>query len=286
MGLELISSRRNPLIKEVRALHHSYGRQEQQRLLLEGTHLLEEALRLQLTPELLLATEAWMERHAKLLDAVPRSTAIRLVTPEVIEAAATTIHPDGVVVSLPWRLPGPGIPPTAPKLGLLLDNIQNPGNLGSLLRTAWAAGVDQIWLSEGADPWQPKVLRASSGASLALVIGRFQPWEVQERLTQAREAGVCIAGTVVQGGEHYWNHDWRHPTLLMLGNEGAGLNPALLAEADCVLGIPLDPVVESLNVAVAAAPLLLERRRQVLGGGASTTASGPSGGENTANCQP
>ncbi|MEB3300930.1 MAG: RNA methyltransferase [Cyanobacteriota bacterium] len=286
MGFELISSRRNPLVKELRELHHPSGRKQQQRLLLEGTHLLEEALKLKLAPDLLLATPQWIEKNAHLLGLVPASLTIREATAEVIAAAATTAHPDGVVAALPWRLPGQTLPPRAPDFGLLLDNVQDPGNLGTLLRTALAAGVDQIWLSEGADPWQPKVLRASSGASLALPIGRFSAGEVLERLRQAQAAGTWVVGTVVRGGEPYWGYDWRQPTLLMLGSEGAGLSPALLAEAQSLLVIPLGQRVESLNVALAAGPLLLERTRQELGAGAFPAARGPGGEENTSISQP
>lgn len=286
MGFELISSRRNPFVKELRELHHPSGRKQQQRLLLEGTHLLEEALKLRLAPDLLLATPQWIEKNAHLLGLVPASLTIREATAEVIAAAATTAHPDGVVAALPWRLPCQALPPRTPDFGLLLDNVQDPGNLGTLLRTALAAGVDQVWLSEGADPWQPKVLRASSGASLALPIGRFSAGEVIERLRQAQAAGTCVVGTVVRGGEPYWGYDWRQPTLLMLGSEGAGLSPALLAEAQSLLVIPLGQRVESLNVALAAGPLLLERTRQELGAGAFAAARGPGGEENMSISQP
>ena len=275
MGFEPISSRRNPLVKGLRELHHPGGRLEQQRLLLEGTHLLQEALRLGRPPDLLLATSPWMARHAELLSALPSATVCREASAEVIEAAATTRHPDGVVGTLPWALPGQLLPPSPPGFGLLLDNVQDPGNLGTLLRTALAAGVDQIWLGDGADPWQPKVLRASSGASLALSIGRFSSAELPGLLRQAKAAGTRLLGTVVEGGAPYWSQDWQGPTLLMLGNEGAGLGQELLAEADALLTIPLSGGVESLNVAVAAAPLLLERRRQQLGAGAFVQTPGP-----------
>lgn len=275
MGFERISSRRNPLVRGLRELHHSAGRLEQQRLLLEGTHLLQEALKLGRPPDLLLATAPWMARHAELLAVLPPSTLCREATTEVIEAAATTRHPDGVVSTLPWALPGHDLPPSAPCFGLLLDNVQDPGNLGTLLRTALAAGVDQIWLAEGADPWQPKVLRASSGASLALPIGRFSSGEIPDVLKRAKGAGTRLLGTVVEGGVPYWSQDWQGPILLMLGNEGSGLGRELLAQVDALLTIPLGSGVESLNVAVAAAPLLLERRRQQLGAGAPAQTPGP-----------
>lgn len=270
-----ITSRRNPLVKGLRDLHSSSGRHQQQRLLLEGTHLLQEALRLRLSPDLLLATSQWMERHEALLSALPAMTTCREATPEVIEAATTTRHPDGVVSTVPWALPGHQIPAQSPQFGLLLDHVQDPGNLGTLLRTALAAGVDQVWLVEGADPWQPKVLRASSGASLALPIGRLTTQELPPRLQDAKQAGTSLVGTVVEGGVPYWSQDWQGPILVMLGNEGSGLSPGLLAAADALLSIPISPGVESLNVAVAAAPLLLERRRQELGAGALAQTQGP-----------
>ncbi|MEB3335406.1 MAG: RNA methyltransferase [Cyanobacteriota bacterium] len=269
MGGEPISSRRNPLVKELRELHRPAGRLARQRLLLEGTHLLQEALRLGLAPDLLLATAPWIASHQDLLRTLPASTPWRQASPEVLEACATTQHPDGVIATLPWRLPF-APPSTPPGFVLLLDNVQDPGNMGTLLRTALAAGVDQIWLREGADPWQPKVLRASSGAALALAIARFGAPELLERIRAAKRGGAVVVATAARGGEPYWRHDWQGPTLVMLGNEGAGLDPDLMAEADRRLSLPHSPAVESLNVAVAAAPLLLERERQRLGAGAPT----------------
>ncbi|MFN9646021.1 MAG: TrmH family RNA methyltransferase, partial [Cyanobacteriota bacterium] len=235
---EPITSRRNPLVQQLRELHHASGRLERQRLLLEGTHLLEEALRLGLTPDLLLATPAWLERHAALLPALPDATRLRQASPEALGAAATTRHPDGVIAALPWTLPAPPLPSATPAFVLLLDTIQDPGNMGTLLRTALAAGVEQVWLADGADPWQPKVLRASSGASLALPIARFHAPELPERIERLRAAGTAVVGTVARGGTPYWRHDWQQPTLLMLGNEGAGRSPALRAQADGLLTLP------------------------------------------------
>ena len=286
MSEALITSRRNPLLKAVRELHHAVGRLRQQRLLLEGSHLLQEVVRLGLCPDLLLATPQWLERHPELLRELHPSTPCRAVTEEVLEAAATTRHPDGVVLTLPWSLPGDRLATAPPSLGLVLDQVQDPGNLGTLLRTALAAGVEQIWLAEGADPWQPKVLRASSGAGLALPIGRFSTPDLAARLRQARRGGTAVLGTAASGGQPYWLHDWRRPTLVVLGNEGSGISASLREELDGLLSIPIQPGVESLNVAVAAAPLLLERLRQRQGGGAAAAAAGPGGGENATISQP
>jgi TrmH family RNA methyltransferase len=295
-GLELISSRRNPLVGQLRALHQGRGRREQQRLLLEGTHLLQEVLRLGLRPDWLLATAPWMERHDALLAQLRQGALqgvspsggdsalqLRVVSEEVLAAVATTEQPDGVVLTLPLdQLPWPRAwpasndqpgdsldqePPQAPfpSFVLALDRLQDPGNLGTLLRCALAAGVEEVWLAGGADPHQPKVLRASAGAALALPLRRLQ--NLAPALAQAAGQGSQVVATVVAAAVRpYWELDWGQPTVLLLGNEGAGLDPALVALASERVTIPHAAAVESLNVALAAAPLLLERWRQRLGG--------------------
>jgi len=285
-GFELISSRRNPLVGRLRALHQGRGRREQQRLLLEGTHLLQEVLRLGLKPDCLLATAAWIGRHRDLLEKLGQGAGsagqLRVVTGEVLAAVATTEQPDGVVLTLaldqlpqplPWPRNGdqpgnsamPESPPGPfPSFVLALDRLQDPGNLGTLLRCALAAGVEEVWLAGGADPLQPKVLRASAGAALALPLRRLP--DLVPALALALGRGSQVVATVVATGRPYWELDWGRPTLLLLGNEGAGLDPALVTLASERVTIPHAAAVESLNVALAAAPLLLERWRQRLGG--------------------
>ena len=257
----LITSRRNPLVGRLRQLHQAKGRRQAALVLLEGTHLLQEVLRLRLRPRELLATELWCERHGQLLAALPAGLRPQLVTEEVLAAVSTTEHPDGVVLTLePPCPPGNAGPPT---WVLALDRLQDPGNLGTLLRTALAAGVEQVWLADGADPLQPKVLRASAGAALALPLLRGDGPALAARLVGAAAAGCqVVAAVVTPEAIPYWQYDWSRPTVLLLGNEGAGLAPDLLALASRQLTIPHSAAVESLNVAVAAAPLLLERWRQ------------------------
>jgi TrmH family RNA methyltransferase len=258
--MELITSRRNPLVGRLRALHQPKGRREQGLLLLEGTHQLQELLRLGLQPEQLLATPAWIERHGALL--AGHALPLQPVGEEVLAAVATTDSPDGVVATLARQ----SLPVARGDGGfvLALDQLQDPGNLGTLLRTALAAGVEEVWLCGGADPLQPKVLRASAGAALALPLLRLSHREeLLPLLQRAAGAGHQLAATLVQpGAQPYWQLDWTIPTVLLLGNEGAGLDPQLAALATHHITIPHSAAVESLNVAVAAAPLLLERWRQ------------------------
>ncbi|MEI6031950.1 MAG: RNA methyltransferase [Synechococcaceae cyanobacterium ELA739] len=265
---DLISSRRNPLVGRLRDLHDPGGRRQQERLLLEGTHLLQEALKLGLRLDLVVATPDWIARHEPLWQGLSARTRLQAATAEVLAAVATTRSPDGVVASA--ELPCLPISAT-PSFVLALDRLQDPGNLGTLLRTALAAGVEQVWLADSADPHAPKVLRASSGAALALPVQRLDRQGLRDCLEEAGQAGLQRLATQVGAGQPYWQLDWSRPTVLLLGNEGAGLAEELAALADHRVTIPHSPAVESLNVAVAAAPLLLERWRQRGGATASAT---------------
>ncbi len=269
---ELITSRRNPLVKRLRELHAAKGRREQGLLLLEGTHQVQEVIRQQLLPSVLLAsdllaTEVWLGAHGDLVAALSPAVTIHSVGPEVLEAVATTAHPDGVVFTLATA--ALQAPPLGQEFVLVLDGLQDPGNLGTLMRTALAAGVEGLWLAEGADPFQPKVLRASAGAALALPMERMDRPALVQRLSMAAARGLQLVAAVPPLADldgdlpvPYWHLDWTKPTALLLGQEGSGLAPELQALASHRITIPHSAAVESLNVAVSAAPLLLERIRQ------------------------
>jgi len=271
---ELITSRRNPLVRRLRSLSSRSGRKEQGVILLEGTHQLQELQRSDgplPDPLVVVATPAWIETHFSLIHAFPGPVRLQRMSHEALQAALTTVHPDGVACLLPLScLPSQM---ANPDFVLALDRIQDPGNFGTLLRTAWAAEVQQVWCASGADPLSPKVVRSAAGAILNLPIQRFgsDPTDgleqLAERLDQARAAGLQIVATLVPEAtahfsvQPYWDLDWTQPTVLLLGNEGSGLNPLL--QSCCTHGVtlPHSSAVESLNVASAAVPLLLERRR-------------------------
>ena len=274
MSDTLISSRRNPLVKRLRSLSSRAGREEEGLLLLEGTHLLQELVRLKLQPAELIATERWYQRHAQLLVGVNQAIPRRLVTDEVLTAALSTVTPDGVASLCPLdALPEPT---TDANFLLVLDRIQDPGNLGTLLRTALAADVQNVWLGSGVDPLGSKSLRASAGALLQLPHHRFGPDEdtaisqLTDELKRLAAGGMQVVATLVPGSQvpirpvPYWELNWRLPTALVLGTEGAGLHPELLACCTHAVTLPHSSRVESLNVAAAAVPLLLERRRATM----------------------
>eukprot|EP00668_Euglena_longa_P045866 GGOE01061548.1.p1 GENE.GGOE01061548.1~~GGOE01061548.1.p1 ORF type:complete len:378 (-),score=90.10 GGOE01061548.1:112-1215(-) len=256
-GQRIITSRHNLLAKQVRRLHDSKGRREQGLLLLEGTHMLQECLRLGLEVDSVVVSPEWQAQHPSLLTQLRSDVPVSVVSSDVLASIATTVTPDGVVVLIP---PPYKVRPNAQRFVLALDFVQDPGNLGTLIRTAAAAEVEQIWLGGGADPYQPKVLRAAAGAALSLPMERLD--DLAPRLQGAREAGMQVIAAVVTAPTPYWVVDWTRPTVLLLGSEGRGVAPELLQYADVQVRVPLSTNVESLNVAVAAGLLLFERGRQ------------------------
>lgn len=259
----MITSLQNPLVKSVRKLHQAKARRQQQRFLLEGTHLLEESLAAAYPIELLCYTEIWQQRHADLWRALAHhATAIHAVSPAVMTALATTVQPDGVVAVAPLQPPSPR---PVQRLALAAETLQDPGNLGTLIRTAVAAQADGLWLSaDSVAPSHPKVLRASAGQWFRLPMATVP--DLTHPIQTWRAAGIQVVGTRLQGGVPYWAVDFTQPTVILLGNEGAGLSPALQDLATTWATIPMAGAVESLNVAVSAALLLYEARRQQAGG--------------------
>ncbi len=270
----LISSRRNPLVQRLRSLSSIKGRSKESLLLLEGTHLLEETIKNSLIPSEIISTSKWLENHSEILQLISRDVEIHLVTQSVLESILTTVTPDGVACPLPLSsLPRPS---SKADFVLALDRIQDPGNVGTLFRTALAADVETIWLALGADPLSQKVLRSSSGAVLQLPFKRFSCSEesainelVENLLTSARNGYQVVATRINRDSSKfetspYWELDWAKPTVLVLGNEGKGLHPRI--QECCTHGVtlPHSKAVESLNVASAAVPLLLERQRAKL----------------------
>ena len=282
---ELISSRRNPLIRRLRSLASSSGRQQDGHLLLEGTHQLQELIALKeqlLEPVQVFATADWVDSHSALMARLSGFIRLQPMTDVALKAALSTVNPDGVACLLPLELlPSPE---PAPSFVLALDRVQDPGNLGTLLRTALGADVDQVWLAAGADPLAPKVLRSAVGSVMRLPFIRFGPTDdvgleqLALQLRQARDRGLQVVGTLVPDSAAgfpvvpYWELNWCQPTVLVLGNEGSGLHPMLQACCSHGVTLPHSPRLESLNVAAAAVPLLLERRRATMT--ASTQHSG------------
>ncbi|AFZ37908.1 tRNA/rRNA methyltransferase (SpoU) [Stanieria cyanosphaera PCC 7437] len=257
----MLTSIKNPLIKQLRKLHRSRERQKQNLLLLEGTNLLTAACQVNYELITVCCTPKWQQNHPQLWQKIfQQALKTELVSPEVLDAIATTINPDGIVATavrkVPQRLTQEKI-----SLGLVLERLQDPGNLGTIIRTAVATNVDGIWLSQDSvDFDNPKVLRASVGEwfKLPMIVSQ----NLAEEIKQLKQQGNQIIATLPQATMTYWEIDFHRPTVILLGNEGAGLSEELIGLADCQVTIPLSNQVESLNVAITSALLLYEAQRQ------------------------
>jgi TrmH family RNA methyltransferase len=258
----MLTSLQNSLIKEIRKLHQSKKRTETGLVLLEGSRLIETACQLNCSLETICYTEDWKEKNLatwrKLTLIAQR---IESVSPEVLKSLATTVNPDGIIATaLRTQITPPA--PDNLRLGIVLEGIQDPGNLGTIMRTALATGVDCLFLSSNTVSIdQPKVLRASVGACFHLPCQTYN--HILDIINFYKDQELQIIATLPNTDKLYWNVNLTLPSLILLGNEGAGLSSSLIELANHRIKIPLSPVVESLNVATTCSVILYERLRQI-----------------------
>ena len=258
-SLDMITSFANAKVKLVRGLQSRRRvRHREGRLVAEGTRLAQEALAAGLLPDFVFYTADWGNTPAgeSLLESLAGSAVpLLLVSEEVMASCADTETPQGVLAVLPF----PHLPaPAAPTLVLVIDRLRTPGNLGAILRTAAAAGVELVLLPPGAvDPFNPKVVRGGMGAHFRLPLLRLGWEKVGERLA-GLDTWLASAGE----GTQYTQVDWTRPVALIVGGEarGAGEHAARLSAGRT--HIPMPGGIESLNAAVAAGVLLFEIVRQ------------------------
>ncbi|WP_246843967.1 RNA methyltransferase [Hydrocoleum sp. CS-953] len=146
-------------------------------------------------------------------------------------------------------------------LGIALDKIQDPGNLGTIIRTATATNIDGLFVSrDSVDLYHPKVVRSSAGEWFNLHKAISE--NLKTEVLQLQSQGLQVLATVPNSTINYWQIDLRKPTLIVMGNEGSGISRDLIDLADYSVKIPLSNGVESLNVAISTAIILYEVQRQ------------------------
>ncbi|GAB4526110.1 MAG: RNA methyltransferase [Anaerolineales bacterium] len=255
--MNIITSVRNPHIQHIRALQRSSRTRRQEGLFVaEGVRLLEEALHADWRPHTLLAAAELPPRAAALVDAWRAQGVEPLwVAGHVLTAAGDTQTPQGVLAIFPRQPRSIG---AQPNFLLLLDGIHDPGNLGTILRTAWAAGVDGVLLSpENADPFAPKVVRAGMGAHFHLPVVQAD-WDT----LIASLGSLPVYMAEARRGARLFDVDFRSPCVLLIGGEAAGAGETARTLAVNAVHIPMPGAAESLNAAVAAAILMFEVVRQ------------------------
>jgi TrmH family RNA methyltransferase len=259
--MDRIASRQNPAVKRFRDVRS--GRVDGL-MLLDGAHLLEEALRSGVAIDAAAFSNQLLDARLAGLAARTHEAGARVlgVSDSVLGAMSPVRHPSGVVaIAVRPRATLATVFDRRPQLVLLLDGVQDPGNVGAIVRAAEAFGATGIVTGEStADPWSWKALRGSMGSTFRLPIVAHQP--IAAAAARARADGVRVFATVPQGGTPLSKSDLRAPAAILLGGEGAGIGDDLLAAADERLSIPMRDPVESLNVAVAAALIVYEAARQ------------------------
>jgi TrmH family RNA methyltransferase len=257
----MITSAANARVKAIRELHNRRGRQKQQAYLLEGIRLMEEALAARVSPIAVYVNTARLAASprgvALMAGLQPLHSRIEEMSLAAMSAAADTETPQGVLAILP--LPSPQPIPSESALIVVLDGMQDPGNLGAILRTALAAGAGAVITSPGcADVYAPKTVRAGMGAHFRLPVLPAIPWGEIAALLSGRQFLLAVP----HGGTPYAQVDWRGPTALIIGGEAEGVGAEARALAAAEVSIPMAPDVESLNAAVATGVLLFEAYRQ------------------------
>lgn len=256
--MKYIQSRDNPFFKELTRLAGSARqRGKADQTLLDGAHLLAAYLDAGKQPQHILLNAAALHdaEISALLESAP-GVPVTQLDDKLFAELSELKTPTGILAVI--DLPQPAGTIAESRFALLLEDIQDPGNLGSMLRSAAAAGCDAVFLSIGcADAWSPKALRAAMGGHFALNIH-----ERQNLPDLAKSFDGSLLAASLQARRSLYDCDLRGNVAFLVGNEGAGLSEALLNLATQQIRIPMQGKVESLNAAAATAICLFETVRQ------------------------
>ncbi|HEX9038926.1 MAG TPA: RNA methyltransferase [Ktedonobacterales bacterium] len=271
----MITSGSNPRIAQLRTLHSPKGRDAAALFLIEGPHLLEAALDAHIIPRLIVFDPDGLARSAesrRLLDRIIEARANGAealeATPPAIERACDARTPQGVVGAValedlaPDKIRARRRGRARPLL-LALDALADPGNMGTILRSALAADVDEALLGpDCVDPFAPKVVRAGAGAHFHLPVRAGLRWpDIAERFAGAPAAEQVLVAEA-SGHVAYDEVDLTRRTVLIIGNEAHGVSRQAAALATERVSIPMWNKVESLNAGIAASVILFEAARQ------------------------
>lgn len=263
----IVQSRHNSRVKELRLAFDRPGKAASGLVAIEGERLLAEALRSGLTPQVIFVES----ERTHLLDALGQSPQERqrLAQAEILELPAEILHgamatesPQGIAALLtpPRFEPADLFPSNKQALVLVAAALQDPGNLGTLIRSAEAFGATGLLLLSGSvNPWNPKVVRSSAGSVFRLPVVAAS---MEQGIGWLREHRIRLYATAAEGDLPSTEAALAGPCAIAIGNEGAGLAAELLAASDARLTIPCPGPVESLNAAVAGSILLYEAARQ------------------------
>ncbi|MFZ6657853.1 TrmH family RNA methyltransferase [Undibacterium sp. TJN19] len=260
--MKSITSRDNPLYKEIKQLAtSSQARRKAGRTLLDGVHLCEAYFQHRSAPQYCVVAEGSLQHHeiTAILAKSEQEGVQCICLPDALYNAISQVE-HGVGLMFVIATPAPAFPVAVTASSVVLDNLQDPGNLGSILRSAAAAGIQNVFCSPGtAFAWAPKVMRAGMGAHFLLNI--FENIDLHVLLQTAK---IPVLATSSHARESIYQADLNQPVIWLFGHEGQGVAPELMALASKTVTIPQQAAIESLNVAASAAICFFEQVRQQL----------------------
>jgi RNA methyltransferase, TrmH family len=267
----LISSAANPVVKRMRLLGDRKHRRRESAFVVEGIQPVWQAVEAGANVEVLVVAPALLGSRAAELVAGQEAAGTRVarVTGELFARLSARDGPSGLAAIVRARVPGlAGLPVTPDAVFVALHEVGNPGNLGTIIRTADAAGAAGVVLvGPAADPFDPAAVKASMGALFAVPVARAA--DPTEFFAWAAGSGVSVITTSAKAERSFWEAGYPRPLALLLGAEGAGLPEDVLAAGDVQVRIPMTGTAESLNLAVAAGLLLYQARKPDLTGHAA-----------------
>lgn len=261
-----ISSKDNSTIKLLRSLADHKHRKKEKAFMIEGVKMVEEALRDNLGVKMVVANPSLVQHHGKGILKLAESKSVDLlwISEKLMDSVSESKTPQPVmaVVRMPQHNEEQLLAHSS-KLIVVAHQLQDPGNLGTVIRTAEAAGASGMAITANTvDPFNAKAVRASMGSMLRLPI--VQIGNLAEFIRTCKGKGFQTVATALTGEKTHFDIDLRKPTVLIFGQEGAGLPQDLMDDIDLRVRIPMTETIDSLNVATAAAVILYEAMRQRL----------------------
>ncbi len=259
MGIIKISSKTNTVIKTVKALQQKKNRADEKKFVLEGIHLIEEAVKAGIFLETVIIAESFLPEEVSFWEKLPDM--IYEVPDSLFRSISQTVTPQGILAVAPF-VDGDLKEAEEDRLILIADGIQDPGNLGTILRSAAAFGVDTVCLLKGTvDLYNEKTVRSTMGALFQVKLVMVE--EEEYLFSSLKALGFTVLAADVHGKidiKDVFVKDQK--TAVIMGNEGNGIRQEILARCDQTFYIPIEKKTESLNVSVAAAVVMYEYQRQ------------------------
>ncbi|MDP4094112.1 MAG: 23S rRNA (guanosine(2251)-2'-O)-methyltransferase RlmB [Bacillota bacterium] len=258
-----ITSSQNPLVKEVKALKSKKARDESNSFFIEGIRLVEEALKEDIEIKKIFLSESFLsDKSSDLLISQIEQKKLDtfLLTDNILKDISDTENPQGVLAVLKIRNCSLDII-KGNSFVLLLEAIQDPGNLGTIIRTADAAGADAVVMSKGCvDLYNPKVLRSTMGSVFHIPV--CYNLDMEDTIVALKNKGIKVYAAHLSGEKSYVEEDYTKGCTFIIGNEANGITEDSAKKADVLLKIPMPGRAESLNASIAAGVLMYEVVRQ------------------------